>query len=162
MKEEFKQLYDIIICSNDEHKMHVLGSVTKDMMQKFIEQNPQQAREYLDMLQSVKWKNYVTAREAEYVVDNMMPKPSFTRQQWDGMMLDENLPKFEEACYNENALYLTMCMISSDSEKTLYNIIGGNEKAVSRTEVFHAIYKLALDKLKDQDGVFNIRSYFNL
>jgi hypothetical protein len=40
-------------------------------------------------------------------------------------------------------------MISSDSEKTLYNIIGGNEKAVSRTEVFHAIYKLALDKLKD-------------
>ena len=64
-------------------------------------------------------------------------------------MLDENLPKFEEACYNENALYLTMCMISSDSEKTLYNIIGGNEKAVSRTEVFHAIYKLALDKLKD-------------
>ena len=162
MKEEFKQLYDIIICSNDEHKMHVLGSVTKDMMQKFIEQNPQQAREYLDMLQSVKWKNYVTAREAEHVVDNMMPKPSFTRQQWDGMMLDENLPKFEEACYNEHALYLTMCMISSDSEKTLYNIIGGNEKAVNRTEIFHAIYKLALDKLKDQDGVFNIRSYFNL
>ena len=149
MKEEFKQLYDIIICSNDEHKMHVLGSVTKDMMQKFIEQNPQQAREYLDMLQSVKWKNYVTAREAEHVVDNMMPKPSFIRQHLDGMMLAENLPKFEEACYNENALYLTMCMISSDSEKTLYNIIGGNEKAVSRTEIFHAIYKLALDKLKD-------------
>lgn len=162
MKEEFKQLYDMIIGSNNIIHMLLLGSITKDMMYKFIDHNPEQAREYLDRLQSIKWRNYVTAKEAEQIVDSMTPKPSFTRQQWNGMMLDESLAKSEEACYNDSALYLTMCMISSDSEKTLYNIMSSNGEAVSRAEVFKAIYKLALDKLKDQDGVFNIRSYFKL
>ena len=83
MKEEFKELYDYIIHSNDEEKMHVLGKVTKDMMCKFIESYPQQAREYLDMLQSVKWHNYVTAREAESVIAEMKPKPMWTRAVWD-------------------------------------------------------------------------------
>lgn len=139
MKEEFKQLYDMIINSNNVMHMLLLGSITKDMMHKLIEENPQQAREYLDRLQSIKWHNYVTAKEAESIVEKMTPKPSFTRQQWNGMMLDENLPKSEEHCYNENALYLTMCMISSDSEKTLYSIIG-TDKAVSRSDLFRAIY----------------------
>lgn len=50
MKEEFKELYKLIINSNNEDKMRVLGSVTKDMMCQLIDNDPQRAREYLNML----------------------------------------------------------------------------------------------------------------
>ena len=63
MKKEFDTLYQSIIDSEDDKKMHVLGTVTKSMMYKFIDAYPQQAREYLDMLQAVKWHNYVTMKE---------------------------------------------------------------------------------------------------
>ena len=63
MKEEFKRIYDYIVNSNDPEKMHVLGNVTKSMMNRFIENYPQWAREYLDILQAVMWHNYITTKE---------------------------------------------------------------------------------------------------
>lgn len=159
MKEEFKSLYDYIIHSDDEEKMHVLGKITKDMMCKLIDNNPQQAREYLDMLQSVKWNNYVTAREAESLIADMKPKPNWSRATWDNAMKSFDLPTSEEPYYNDSALYLTMCMILSDSGDTINKLLGENANTET---VFKAIYHLALDKLKDKDGVFDIRWYFNL
>lgn len=162
MKEEFKDLYDLIINSKDTEKMHVLGQVTKSMMCKFIDSYPQQAREYLDMLQSVKWHNYVTAKEAETIVANMMPKPSWTHTAWEGMMTNLGYPQEEEPYYNSEALYVTMCMISSDSHDTIASFMNASGLAIDRDSMFKFIYGLALDKLKDKDGMFNIRSYFKL
>lgn len=159
MKEEFKELYDYIIHSNDEEKMHVLGKVTKDMMCKMIDNYPQQAREYLDMLQSVKWHNYVTTKEAESIIANMKPKPNWTKATWENAMRGYGLSTSEEPYYNDNALYLTMCMVLSDSGETITNLLGAN---ASTENVFKAVYHFALDKLKDKDGVFDIRWYFDL
>ena len=44
----------------------------------------------------------------------------------------------------------------SDSGKTIVNL-GMDER-----ETFKLVYHLALDKLKDEDNMFNIRSYFKL
>ena len=162
MKEEFKELYDLIIHSNDESKMHVLGHVTKSMMRKFIDNYPQQAREYLDILQSVKWHNYITEKEAEMIVDDMKPSPAWTHVAWQGLMTNLGLPMSEEPYYNENALCVTMCMISSDSGDTIVSEMNLNGVNPNREAVFKFIYKLALDKLKDKDGKFNIREYFKL
>lgn len=162
MKEEFKELYDLIVHSNDKEKMHALGQVTKSMMCKFIDSYPQQAREYLDMLQSVKWHNYVTAKEAEQIVANMMPKPMWTRTAWEGMMTNLGLPQQEEPYYNNNALYVTMSMISSDSGETIISSMNANSLNMDRDQLFKFIYNLALDKLKDKDHMFNIRLYFKL
>lgn len=162
MKEEFKELYDMIVGSNDEEKMHVLGQVTKSMMCKFIDNMPQQAREYLDMLQSVKWHNYVTAKEAEHIVSNMKPSPAWTRTAWEGMMTNLGFPKEEEPYYNEHALYVTMCKISSDSGDTIVSEMNANGVNPDRDATFKFIYKLALDELKDKDKKYNVRSYFKL
>ena len=56
--------------------------------------------------------------------------------------------------YNKCALYVTMCMIDSDSGKTIKGIETDEEK------YFDIVYSLAIDKLLDRDGVFNIRHYF--
>lgn len=162
MKEEFKELYDMIVHSDDKEKMHVLGQVTKSMMCKVIDSYPQQAREYLDMLQSVKWHNYVTAKESEQIVANMMPKPMWTRTAWEGMMTNLGLPQEEEPYYNSNALYVTMSMISSDSGETIISSMNANGLNMDRDQLFKFIYNLALDKLKDKDHMFNIRLYFKL
>ena len=168
MKEEFKRIYDYIINSEDEEKMKVLGNVTKSMMMRFIENYPQQAREYLDKLQSVKWHNYVTAKEADAVVSQMDPKPmmlpksTWSRAIWEETMQNLGLPKNDEPFYNEDALYLTMAMIYSDSGETLKDLLHIEDTKAPSETLFRAIYHLALNRLKDKDKVFNIRNYFGL
>ena len=162
MKEEFLKLYDYIVNSEDPEKMHVLGQVVKSMMNRFIESYPQWACEYLDILQAVKWHNYVTAKEAEQIVSNMKPSPAWTRTAWDGIMTNLGYPKEEEPYYNEHALFVTMCMKSSDSGDTIISEMNANGVNPNRDAIFKFIYKLALDVLKDKDHMFNIRSYFKL
>ena len=162
MKEEFLKLYDYIINSENPEKMHVLGQVVKSMMNRFIESYPQWAREYLDTLQAVKWCNYVTQKEAELIVSNMVPKPVWTRTAWEGMMTNLGYPWEDEPHYNSEALYVTMQMICSDSGDTLMDIMGIQDLNGNRDKFFKAVYKLALNKLTDKDKMFNIRRYFNL
>lgn len=48
-----------------------------------------------------------------------------------------------------------MQMIMSDSSETL-------SKYVEQEDLFPLVYDLAVDKLTDKDGVFNIRHYFGV
>ncbi len=163
MKEEFLKLYDHIVNSEDPEKMHVLGRVVKSMMNRFIESYPQWAREYLDTLQAVKWRNYLTAKEAEQIVANMQPKPLWNRTAWEGMMTNLGLPMQDEPHYNQEALYVTMQMICSDDAETLMSYLGMRDlNNGNRETLFKLVYKLALNKLCDKDKMFNIREYFKL
>lgn len=163
MKEEFLKLYDYIVNSKDPEKMHVLGQVVKSIMNRFIESYPQWAREYLDTLQAVKWRNYLTPKEAEQIVANMVPKPLWNRVAWDGIMTNLGLPMQDEPYYNQEALYTTMQMICSDDAETLMNCLNISDlDNGNRETLFKLIYKLALNKLCDKDNVFSIRDYFKL
>ena len=77
-------------------------------------------------------------------------------------MTNLGFPKDEEPYYNEHALYVTMCMISSDSGDTIVSEMNALGASIDRDSMFKFIYKLALDKLKDKDRMFNIRNYFKL
>lgn len=68
----------------------------------------------------------------------------------------------EEPCYSKNALYVTMCMISSDSSDTIMNMLSASGVEMDRERMFDFVYHLALDKLKDKDKVYDIRNYFKL
>lgn len=154
MKETFDNLYNFIIESEDPKKMHMLGCVLKSMMYKLIDGNPGIAKEFIEKLEAVKWTNYLTAKEADYIVLNMDPKPVWSRNTWDTLI--KNYIKSDTPFYNEHALYVTMCMLSSDSGETLKSVVPDAET------LFGLIYKLAIDKLKDKDGKFNIRKYFEV
>lgn len=161
MKEEFKALYEYIINSNDEEKMRVLGQVTKSMMCRLIEKDRQTAREYLDILQSVKWNNYMTETEVDTVIKDMTPSPAWSYSSWKDMIVSLGLTISEEPYYNEHALFVTMSMITSDSGDTIKEWM--NTRGVFNPESFFKfVYALALDKLKDKDGRFDIRKYFNI
>ena len=159
-KKKFDELYNFIVASRDTSKMKMLGWVMKAMMYDTIDAHPQQAEEYLAILESVRWDNYLTIKEAETIVNAMSPTPKWTRQQWLKMMEQMNLVPEKVHCYNPCALYVTMCMVDSDSGRTISRMMGKEGVATSDQEYFAAVFGFAMDKLEDEDRVFNIRRYF--
>lgn len=154
LKEKFDELYSAILSSRDERKMKILGCMTKKIMYQTIESHPQKAEELLEILEAVNWNNYLTPKEADQIVSRMQPSPKWTKQQWKTYMEKTDKELEMPPYYNKCALYVTMCMIDSDSSKTIKSLEANEEK------YFDIIYSLAIDKLLDKDGVFNIRHYF--
>lgn len=154
LKEKFDDLYTTILSSRDEKKMKILGCMTKKIMYQTIESHPQRAEEYLEILEAVNWNNYLTEKEADALVSKMSPAPKWTRQTWKATMEKMDEPLEAPPFYNKCALYVTMCMIDSDSGKTLKTI------EPNEANYFKIVHSLATDKLLDKDGVFNIRHYF--
>ena len=154
MKDHFLNIYNHIIESGDEAKMKVLGGITKQLMNRLIDTAPALAEEYIEQLESVKWDNYLTKKEAENIVSDMSPKPQMSKSSWESML--ENRISEECPYYNKCALYTTMQMIYSDSYETLSKVVS------DKNQLFDLIYHLAIDKLKDKDKMFNIRKYFGL
>lgn len=155
MKKEFNALYNLMANSNKVEFMHVFGQVHKEMFDWFVANKPELAQEWLDKLESIRWKNYLAPKEAEAIVAKMEPKAPWTRDQWKQAMDQNGFELEHEPNYNRCALWTAMNMIMSDSVGTLNKYVDG-------ANLFMAVHDLAVDKLTDKDSVFNIRRYFGL
>ena len=155
LKERYWGLYELMANSKKPENMKVFGRVMTQIIDDMIQGNPSKAEEYIDRLEAIKWKNYLTPKEAEAIVAKMNPKAPWTRDQWKAAMEQSGYPLEKEPCYNRCALWVTMNMIMSDSSQTL-------GKYVSNGDLFKLVYEIAVDKLTDQDEVFNIRKYFGV
>lgn len=155
MKERYMALYEYMANSKKPENMKVFGRVMTTMMGDMIANSPAKAEEYINKLESIKWCNYLTPAEADKIVASMEPKAPWSRDQWKQAMMQHQLELEEWPCYNRCALYVTMNMIMSDSSDTLSEIIGNGD-------LFLAVYKLAVNKLKDADARFNVRKYFEV
>ena len=153
LKEKYYGLYDYMAHSGDPNKMKAFGYVMNEMMDWFIANKSDAAMAWIEKLDSIKWKNYLTPAEADKIVSEMEPKAPWTRDQWRQAMAQHNFPLEEWPNYNKCALYTTMSMIMSDSSKTLSNFVQGDN-------MFKLVYGLAVDKLQDLDDMFNVRVYF--
>ena len=155
MKQEFNSLYNLMANSTNVNFMHIFGQVHKEMMEWMIQNKPDLAQEWIWKLESIKWKNYLTPKEADKIVAGMEPKAPWTRDQWKQAMEQSGYALEKEPCYNRCALYTTMNMIMSDSSETL-------AKYVDNGNLFQLVHDLAVDKLTDKDKVFSIRHYFGV
>jgi hypothetical protein len=155
MRKEFYALYNMMANSDKVEFMHCFGKVHKEMFEWFVQNKPELAQEWLEKLESIRWRNYLTPKEAEAIVSKMNPKAPWTREQWKGAMEQHKFDLEDEPYYNRCALYVTMNMEMSDSGETLAKYVEGEK-------MFEAVYELAVDKLADEDRKFNVRSYFGL
>ena len=162
MKQKWDELYGIMESSKDPKIMILFGEVMKIMMERSINYDQMFAEKMIEKLCAVKWKNYVTADEADAVVMKMDPQPNMTREQWMKLMERFSLPLEEEPYYNLWALYLTMCMKVSDSKVSIARLMGKMPTELTQDELATGAHMLAMDVLKDKDGVFDIRQYFKL
>ena len=67
MKKEFRALYEKMANSNDVILMHIFGKVQQEMMEWFITYKPDLALEWIEKLNTIKWHNYLTKKEAQGV-----------------------------------------------------------------------------------------------
>ena len=155
LKEKYLSLYDYMASSKNTKYMETFGHVMTSMMEWMIANKPSAAQEWIEKLVSIRWKNYLTPKEAETVVSDMVPKAPWTREQWRSAMERHGFELEHEPCYNKCALWVTMNMIMSDSSETLARYVDGDS-------LFKVVYDLAVDKLKDKDGKFIVRNYFGL
>lgn len=155
LKDRYWSLYEYMANSKNPENMKTFGRVMSTMMEDMIQGSPSKAEEYINKLESVKWKNYLTPNEAERIVQMMEPKAPWNREQWRQTMEQSGYPLEEWPCYNRCALYVTMNMIMSDSSETISEFINDEN-------LFEFVYKMAVSKLKDLDGRFMVRQYFDI
>lgn len=158
----FDELYNKMATSNKPKYMQVFGETMKCMMHDMVELRPDVAMEYLDKLEAINWYNYLSKKEANMIVSNMTPKGGWNISEWNRYMETYSICTEEEPYYNKWAMYVTMNMIYSDSSDTIAKIAGKSLIEMPEKDLFEAIHLLALDKLEDQDGMFDIRAYFHV
>lgn len=155
LKNKYYELYDYMAQSKDPKNMKAFGHVMNEMMDWLIANKADAAQAWIEKLESIKWKNYLTPSEAERLVAAMDPKAPWNRDQWNGAMQNEGFEKEEWPYYNRCALYTTMNMLMSDSSESI-------RRFIDEEELFSFVHALAVDKLKDKDGRFAIRDYFKV
>ncbi len=162
MSEKFAMLYDTMATSKNPENMKVFGGVMSEMMAWAIQNKPDMAEEWIEALCAIKWKNYLTSKEAAKIVAEMNPKAPWSWQAWTDAMGSFGLIMEEMPYYNRCSMWAVMNMIYSDSAQTIAKLMGKPLAEVSDEEMVSAVHSLATDKLTDADGRFNVRTYFGL
>ena len=158
---KFDELYGMMASSTNVKYMRTFGDTMRCMMNDMAVKHPELAQEYLDKLCAIKWKNYLTKKEASEIVNSMNPSATWDMQKWLNAMTGLGLATEEKPCYNDYALYVAMNQVVSDHGCTIAKILGKED--VNDIDTEHLVkyaHSLALDLLKDKDGVYNIRKYF--
>ena len=159
LKERYDGLYDYMAGSKDPKNMKAFGCVMTEMMEYLIANKPDVAEEMIDQLESIRWKQYLTPKEAQKIIDGMDPKAPWSREQWRTAMASFGLPTEDAPYYNAQALWVEMNKIYSDFGEEIAALLG---KPLSPTDkdIISACYKMALKTLLDKDHVYDIRKYF--
>lgn len=158
---QFYALYNKMATSHEVAWMTVFGNVHKEMFAWMAANKPDVAEEMLMKLEAINWKQYLTPHEAETIVANMDPKAPWTRDQWKTAMESFGLPLEEQPCYNRCSLWVEMSKMYSDFGEPIAELLG-KPLVPTDKDIIATCYKMALKTLKDKDGVYNIRHYFNL
>lgn len=160
--QQFLSRYEAAINSGDMTRM---GEMVQRVMRWLIAYEPDiaaQAIAILDGEEKQKCHNQLSEQEASEIVRQMEPQPQWSPRQVLDMLKNAGYATEEPPYFNNYALATTMCMILSDSGQTLQRIIGSPSHPATNEELLASVYQLAIDKLKDKDGRFNIRKYFDL
>lgn len=159
--KEFDELYQIMAISNTPKFMHIFGDTMREMMCDLAQLKPTLAEEYLSQLCAIKWHNYLTKKEADEIIEKMNPQAIWDKQTWLDAMGKLGLPMEEKPFYNDYALYVAMNQVVSDHGETIAKIVGKESVSdIETEELVRYAYKMAIDLLKDKDGIYNIREYF--
>lgn len=163
MKKEFNALYNMMANSDKVENMHVFGSVLRAMFDWFVTNKPMEAEEFLNQLESIRWRNYLTKKEAESIVSEMIPKAPWSYDAWKNAMTQLGLPMDDEPSYNSYALWAVMNQVYTDHAQTIAdNILKMPLAQIPADQLIPGVRALALDLLLDKDGRYCVRSYFGI
>ena len=164
MKEKFESLYNFMKNSGDVKNMKTFGHVMKEMFEYTITNHPDMAEEYLNELEAIKYRNYLTKIQAQKIIDGMRPAAPWDYDTWVKAMddLGFSIDDFDGADrYNRYALWCEMNKMYSDHKDTVASLIGKTIDEIPINTIVTAAHDLAIDNLTDPDGVYSISKYFS-
>lgn len=160
MLERYEELYEDMATSGSKEKMMAFGEAEKCMFKKLAKEHPQMAQIWLDKLEAMQWKNYLSKAEAEDIVSKLINQNGMRGPKWGYEVLKgavENMGGkiMEMPFYNCYALWVVMNMLYSDHHDSA-------SEYVAEAEMPKFFYAMALEKLKDTDRPKFVRRYFDV
>lgn len=163
LEKNFSSIIDKVMMDGNEQQKCMLKHQFVKLACRMSQMDPAAVKEVLEVLEAMNWRNYLTEREAKAIIAKMQPKPAWpTFETWKNLMDDADYEYSEKGLYNPYALFVVMNMVYSDSVNSICLVAGKALKDIPEDEMFGYIYLFALDKLKDEDGMFSVRHYFHL
>lgn len=162
LKDRYSTLYAEMAASGNPKNMEVFGHVMTEMMDVMLQKMPDAAEDMIDKLESIHWHQYLTPKEAQKIVDGMNPPAPWPRDQWQKAMEKLALPIEEQPAYNRCALWVEMNKQYSDHGESVASLLGQPLAAIPVDVIVPAMHRMALDLLKDKDGMYDIRKYFSV
>lgn len=159
MMMAFNELYSKMSQSKNINAMRIFGDTMRAMMEEIVISKPDLAEEYIERLCAIQWDNYLTKKEANSIVENMIPTAHWELPTWEQAMID--IPCEDKPYYNRYALFVVMNQIISDHGQSIAYIKGVDSiNDIELSELVKYAYKMAIDLLKDEDNMYNVRRYF--
>lgn len=158
--QRYEELYAMMATSTDIVKMQVFGEAEKWAFGKMSERDPALAQVWLDKLEPVMWKNYLSKVEAEAIVSKFVNADGTIGAHWSYDTMRSAVESLgammsDEPFFNCWALWATMNMLYSDHAKSVNDF-------VPKEEQVKFYYAQAIEKLKDADRPHFIREYFEI
>lgn len=160
LKNKFDGLYAYMAMSRETKYMMLFGDVMRHMMDWMIENKPEAAEKYIETLCAIKWRQYLTRSEATEIFENMVPSGAWNYDAWLGAMKNLGLEYEREGVFNSYALWIVMNAIHSDNGNVITGLMGLQPTDTGNADYIKTIRSLAINKLLDEDGVYNVRKYF--
>lgn len=166
--ERYEELYEDMASSGNKEKMTAFGEAEQWAFKKMTEISPKDAQCWLDKLEAMHWKNYLSKQEAENIAAKLVNQNGRIGAHWGFEAFKnavENLggKMYEKPFYNCYALWATANMIYSDHAMSIAEDMGATTpEAVPNEKMALSMYRKAVEKLKDVDRPKFIRDYFEL
>ena len=160
IKQKFDMLYDYMASSKTQKYMMTFGNVMKDMMYWLIEHRQDIAEEYVEMLCSVKWKQYLTRKEAIDIVKKMRPSAVWEYDRFCEILKSLGLPCEKEYEYNTYSLWVVMNAVYSDNGEVICKLLNMDRGDIANAELIKTVWIFANNLLCDEDGKYDVRKYF--
>lgn len=166
--ERYEELYEDMANSGNKEKMMAFGDAERCMFKKLAKEHPAIAQMWLDKLEAMHWRNYLSKQEAEEIASHLVNQNGRIGAHWNydtfkGAVESLGGKVYEKPYYNCYALWATANMIYSDHAQSVAEDMGyPNPEAVPNEKMALSMYKKAVEKLKDVDRPKFIREYFDL
>lgn len=166
--ERYEELYEDMANSGNKDKMMAFGEAERCMFKKLAKEHPAMAQMWLDKLEAMHWKNYLSKAEAEEIAGKLVNQNGRVGAHWGYESFKAAVESlggktFEKPYYNCYALWITANMIYSDHANSVAEDMGmSSPEAVPNEKMALSMYKKAVEKLKDVDRPKFVRDYFDL
>lgn len=146
--------------SGNKDKMIAFGEAERNIFHKIAKEHPAIAQMWVDKLEAMHWKNYLSKAEAEEIASHLINQNGKIGAHWGYETFKAAVEGLggkmsEKPFYNCYALWVVANMLYSDH----YN---SAKEYVPEPEMPKYFYSMAVEKLKDIDRPKFVREYFDL